>query len=293
MARSFRLIVLVLLPGLLLGANGVVAAEGVTSAEAEPLAARAIVDRYLATQDVRSELAFIKMTVSEPGLPLKERRFLVVHRLRPDGLRDYLLRMVRPQDVEGVSVLASEQAGGTYEQWVYLPATGKARKLGPGMKAGAFLGSNFSYEDLFREIPSIHDYERLPDTDLRGTACFHVRAREREGGQRTYAHRDLLIAKDTYDLLRIDFYDPGKKLIKTLSALDYRSAQVKGQTRRPRQAIMRTVGRDVFTDFTVVEGRIGETFPDEMFTPKFLESWKPADVSEFIFRYGITVTPQG
>jgi hypothetical protein len=257
------------------------------------LGGAAILANYVATQDADSEIAYIKMTVSEPGVPKREHRFLTVYRKRPDGRRDYLLRMVSPKDVAGVSVLALEDAKGVIEQYFYLPAAGKARRLTGQAKTGALLGSNFTFEDLVREIPSAHSYERLPDTMLRSTPCYMVRATENPGGSSAYAYRELVIAKDTFDLMRVDFFDKNKrKLTKTLTAYDYRSSAVKGATRRPRSAVMQVIGKEQWTDFTVIEGRVGEKLPDDLFTPQRIETWTEPDVEEFIFRFGITVTPE-
>ena len=117
-----------------------------------------------------------------------------------------------------------------------------------------------------------------------------MRAVEKPGGKSAYAFRELVIAKDNYDLMRVDFYGKSSgKLIKTLTAYDYRSSEVKGDTRRPRRAVMRESGKEAWSDFTLIEGRLGEKIPDDIFTPQRIESWTDAEVEEFIFRYGITV----
>src|SRR5262245_43506558 len=41
---------------------------------------REIIERYLARQSVDSELAFIAMTISRPGMAKKEHRFLIAYR---------------------------------------------------------------------------------------------------------------------------------------------------------------------------------------------------------------------
>ncbi|HZN02061.1 MAG TPA: outer membrane lipoprotein-sorting protein [Candidatus Polarisedimenticolia bacterium] len=253
------------------------------------LTGQAVVERYLAKQDVPAEMAFIAMVVSSPGAGPKEYRFLTVHHKRADGGRDALLRVLRPRDVEGVALLVAEPASGAPRMSLFLPEVGRVRPLGEQGLSGAFLGSNFTYEDLRREIPDIHDYERLEDTTVREVPCFRVRAREKSGGVSAYAWRDLLISRDAFDLLRVDFYGKGGKLTKSLNAFEYRSAQVKGETRRPRRAVMRAVGSDAWTDFTVVEGRIGLQLPEDLFTARRQETWTPAEVEEFIFRFGMLV----
>ena len=71
-----------------------------------------IVAKYVATQEVDSEVAYVELSISQPGSATRKHRFLTVYRKRPDGTRDYLLRMVAPKDVAGVSVLAHEDRVG-------------------------------------------------------------------------------------------------------------------------------------------------------------------------------------
>jgi hypothetical protein len=70
---------------------------------------------------------------------------------------------------------------------------------------------------------------------------------------------------------------------------EYGSPQVKGETTRPRRAVMVKPGDDTWTDFVVIESRLNKDIPPEIFTTKRIESWKPEEVNEFIFQFGITV----
>src|SRR5262245_3207224 len=74
----------------------------------DALTGKAIIERYVAKQDVMSEMALIAMVVSSPGGKAKEYRFLTVHRKRAEGGRDALLRVLRPHDVEGVALIVDE-----------------------------------------------------------------------------------------------------------------------------------------------------------------------------------------
>ncbi|MCI0541377.1 MAG: outer membrane lipoprotein-sorting protein [Verrucomicrobiales bacterium] len=250
---------------------------------------REIIERYLARQAVDSELAFVAMTISRPGLAKKEHRFLLAYRRESDGAKKGLIRLVRPKDVEGVSVLALQDAKGNVETHVYMPALGETTRLDGTALDKPFLGSDYSYKDLLAEVPSAHRYERLKDTQLRGTECYQVRALENEDGNNRRGYRELLIDKEKFQLVRITFHASDGKLIKTFMPYEYGSPQVKGETTRPRRAVMVKPGEDTWTDFVVVESRLNKDIPLEIFTTKQIESWKPDEVTEFIFKLGITV----
>jgi hypothetical protein len=255
------------------------------------LTGREIIDRYLARQTVDSELGFIAMTISRPGQAKKEYRFLAAYRRESDGSKKVLVRMVRPKDVEGVSLLSLQDAKGDDETYVYMPALGESSRLTGDALDKPFLGSDYSYRDLLAEVPAAHRYERLPDTQLRGVDCYQVRAlgNEQRTKDRAYAYRELLIDQEKLQLLRVTFHAAGGQLVKTFMPHEYDSPLVKGQTTRPRRAVMAGTSADAWTEFLVVEGRLNQAIPAEIFTTKRLESWKPEEVTAFIFQVGITV----
>ena len=252
-----------------------------------------IIDKYVEKQEVYLELDYIKMSIISPGPTILERRFLAIYKKNPDGGRSYLIRIIRPAEVEGVTLLAVENKMKEIDQYLYLPDVGEARRLRGKSQSGAFLGSDFTFQDLLRETPSNFRYERLEDVFINGVECYNVRAQTNsldEGNP--YHSRNMYIAKGEYDLLKIDYFGQTDELIKTFSAFDYHSPQIKGITTRPRRAVMENKSKNSITIFTVIEGRIDQEISDNLFTPKKIAAWTADEVDEFIYDYGFVVNPQ-
>lgn len=258
----------------------------------DALTGNQIVSLHLADKRSDSEMAFIRMNHQVPGAPPKEYRFLVVYR-KTDSGKSYFLRLIRPKDVEAVTILAMEKSAGDLDHYFFLPAIGKMKRLTGEARRAAFLGSDYSFEDLLDEMPSWNAYERRPDAEVDGFPCFQVRAVEarREGGS-AYAYRDLFIDKEGHHLRKVDFYAKNERLVKTLAASEFGSTEVKGQTTRPRRALMTNHQTGSTTEFVVVEGRVNEKFDPALFAPERLERWAPEEVEEFIFNLGLTVTAE-
>ena len=73
-----------------------------------------------------------------------------------------------PRDVRGVAVLSHAHKTGSDEQWLYLPALKRVKRVASKNRTGPFLGSEFSLEDLsFQEVEK-YSYEYLRDEDLKG-----------------------------------------------------------------------------------------------------------------------------
>lgn len=253
----------------------------------EEKSGEAIIAAYSDTQQVDSEMAYIKMTSLRPGLQVEERRFIAAYRSDTNG-SDYLARLIHPRDIEGVTVLSKQTPDGNSAQYLYLPAVGKTRMLAGSAKSEPFLGSDFSIEDLLREAPASHNYQRLKDANAQGQLCYVVRAVEKQSSGSGYAYRDLYIAKNNYNLLQVDYYNLKEEMIKNFFAADYHSAKVKGPTTRPHTAIMIDKATRSTTTFTVIESRINEDVEAGVFTPEKIETWTSEEVNEFIFKFGFT-----
>ena len=99
-----------------------------------------IIDKYQETRTVDSELVYVRMAIVLPGPAITERRFLAAYRKEPQGGHGYFIRLVRPKEVEGVTLLAVEDASGDATQYLYLPSVGKTTTISKSGRSGAFLG---------------------------------------------------------------------------------------------------------------------------------------------------------
>lgn len=270
----------------------VVAQMGIHTLSAQDdqaLAAQAIIQKYVEGNQSKSEMAYVKMMTEAPGAAAVERRILLAFQKEAES-ESFFMRLLHPKDVEGVTLLATTAPGKEAAYYFLLPALGKMRQLTPEARQGAFLGSDYTFEDLLQEVPESHDYKRLADESVEGTPCYVVRAVEtKKEKSSAYAYRDLFIEKGSFNLRKVAFYDGKESLVKLLTATGYDSKEVKGKTTRPRTAVMQSVESKSKTTFTVIEGRVDEKIDAELFTPKKLENWPLLDVEEFIFDLGMSI----
>lgn len=263
------------------------------SAEETALSGVDIIDRYLITQEVLSELAYMRMSQVGADRSAKHYQLLAAFRFNEDASSNYLLRMVEPQEVKGISLLIKQFVNGGSQQYLYLPSVGRARPLTGKSKNQKFLGTNFSLADLQREVPAIHAYERRDDSLVFGRGCYQVRAVERKDPERPplYLYRDLHIDKETFNLLRVDYFNLDGTHIKQLSLYDYKSPMVRGITKRPHRAVMENLEDGSTTVFSVIESRIDEAIGAEIFTPSNVETWTDEEIETFVFDYGLSMGP--
>ena len=68
--------------------------------------------------------------------------------LEKEGGDKSLMEFLTPADVKGTKFLSYEHADKDDDQWLYLPALKRVKRIASKNKTGSFMGSEFSYEDL-------------------------------------------------------------------------------------------------------------------------------------------------
>lgn len=121
-----------------------------------------------------------------------------------------------PKDVQGTAFLSFSHALTADEQWLYLPALKRVKRIASANKSGPFMGSEFAFEDLSSNEVEKYTYEYLREESVEGQDCFVVRnypQYEHSG----YKYRDVWIDKKHYRTVKIDFYDRKGAPLKTLT----------------------------------------------------------------------------
>ena len=63
----------------------------------------------------------------------------------------------RPRDVKGTALLTFSHKQGSDDQWLYLPALKRVKRIASNNKSGPFMGSEFAYEDIAsQEVEKLH-----------------------------------------------------------------------------------------------------------------------------------------
>jgi predicted RND superfamily exporter protein len=178
-----------------------------------------IIERNDAMRSVNDEQVELEMNLINKRGQKRERKVSWV--LKNDAQRNQkgLIRFISPADVRGTSLLSIENADREDDQWLYLPALRKSRRISAANKSDSFVGSDFAYEDLGSEDIDQHDYKLLREDMVDGAAAYVVEAtpnndqRRKESG---YSRREIFVRKDNFAIARIDFYDRQKELSKVL-----------------------------------------------------------------------------
>lgn len=131
-----------------------------------------------------------------------------------------------PRDVKGTALLTYTHKIDADDQWLYLPALKRVKRIASNNKSGPFMGSEFAYEDLSSQEVEKYTYKYLRDEAFEGDdehagkAVFVIErypVDEKSG----YTRQIVWMDQDEYRVLKVDFYDRKDSLLKTLTLHEY------------------------------------------------------------------------
>ncbi|MBN4063170.1 outer membrane lipoprotein-sorting protein [Cardiobacterium sp. AH-315-I02] len=140
-----------------------------------------------------------------------------------------------PADVKGTAFLTHSHALKPDEQWLYLPALKRVKRINSKNKSGPFMGSEFAFEDLASQEIEKYTYNYIGDETVNGID-FYVIERYPAYKHSGYSRQIVWVNKDRYVAEKIEFYDRKNSLLKTLNNTDYQ--QYLGQYWRPNEMLM-------------------------------------------------------
>ncbi|WP_063345215.1 outer membrane lipoprotein-sorting protein [Vibrio jasicida] len=126
-----------------------------------------------------------------------------------------------PRDVKGTAFLNHSHIVGSDDQWLYLPALKRVKRIASRNKSGPFMGSEFAYEDLSSFEIEKYRFNYLKDDAIKGQDTFVLEQipTDKNSG---YTKQVVWLDKAHYRPMKVEFYDRKGALLKTLVFSDYK-----------------------------------------------------------------------
>jgi outer membrane lipoprotein-sorting protein len=137
-----------------------------------------------------------------------------------DPIEKSLIRFSHPRDIDGTAVLTYANRAREDDQWLFLPSMKRSKRISSANRSGAFVGSDFSYEDLIRQDVEKYSYRYMEQKPCGKLTCDVVE-RVSTNAASGYSRQLLWVDTQFYRPMRVEFFDRGGKLLKTLDYSDY------------------------------------------------------------------------
>lgn len=194
----------VLLPALL--AACLLAVAAAPPARADDAKARSIMRKVNDRDDGDNETADLEMILIDKR---GNKRIRKIHSFRKDKGKDTLTIMFfqEPADVKGTGFLTYDYdaPGKDDDQWLYLPALRKSKRIASSDKSGSFMGSDFNYFDLTKPDLEDYDFKLVKEEEVDGHKTWRIEStpRTREIAEETgYSKGVAWVRQDNYVVVR-------------------------------------------------------------------------------------------
>jgi outer membrane lipoprotein-sorting protein len=127
-----------------------------------------------------------------------------------------------PRDVEGTALLSHAKILDPDDQWLYLPALKRVKRISSSNKSGAFVGSEFAFEDFTITELNKFTYKYVGEEEIDGM-MMDVIERFPRYEKSGYTKQKTWIDQEIYQTHKVEFYDRKGELLKTLIPSDYRN----------------------------------------------------------------------
>jgi len=187
----------------------------------------------------------------------------------PNGARTVIV-FQSPANVAGTRFLTMDTAGGSSDQWIFLPSLGRVRRIAASESGGNFMGTDFSYDDISsmdREL-SLDTHTLLREETLNGKSCYVVQSVPKDN---TYQYSKTItwIDKTGFLIYKSEMYNRRGEMVKVMEMSDFKDAQ--GRL-TPMQTKISTVGAGTSTTIFMEIIKYDDPIPEGVFTTAYLET---------------------
>ena len=125
-----------------------------------------------------------------------------------------------PRDVKGTAFLIHSFKEKADNQWIYLPALKRVKRISSSNRSGSFMGSEFAYEDMTPQEVEKYTYKYMGEQPCGEWTCTiveQVPTDKKSGYRRQLFWRD----KEELRIVKVEFFDRKNVHFKTLDLDDF------------------------------------------------------------------------
>ena len=171
-----------------------------------------------------------------------------------------------PADVKGTKMLTWSHKTGDDDQWLFLPALNRVKRISSRNKSGSFMGSEFSYEDLGSQEVEEYTYKLLEETQYEGRDVWKLQ-RVPVSKKSGYSKEIVWMDKEYNNPIRIEYYDRKEELLKIAAFGDFKAY---GSYWRANRIEMENVQTQKKSVLTWQNRELGKSYSEDQFASDYL-----------------------
>ncbi|MEO7650755.1 MAG: outer membrane lipoprotein-sorting protein [Bryobacteraceae bacterium] len=132
------------------------------------------------------------------------------------GNSKIVLRFTAPAEVKGVALLVVNHPDRASDQWMWIPANERERRISLQDRRTRFFGTDFSFEDLEERDVNQYDYKLLGDDSVDGAPCWKIQSKPKQTKTSQYTSVTIWIRKDNYIAAQVESFSK-EQLVRRLN----------------------------------------------------------------------------
>ncbi|MBT3251931.1 MAG: outer membrane lipoprotein-sorting protein [Candidatus Marinimicrobia bacterium] len=231
-----------------------------------------IMERNDAQTDSRDSMGEFTMKLINKKGKVRSRTVIQYSQTDDNGLEKSIIKFTAPANVRGVGLLTVEEMDQD-NQWLYLPATKRVRRISSNQKSDNFMGSDFTYEDIERNDLDDYTYNLFGEQIINSIDCYIIESRatsEKILNETEYGFTKMWISKDHFLQIQVNFYNKKNELIKVMRNSEI-SKLANTDKWRAHHIIMENIKSGHQTELIFKEMQINQGVEESYFTQRYLE----------------------
>lgn len=186
-----------------------------------------------------------------------------------DGDRS-LLEFQNPKDVKGTKMLTWSYKSKEDDQWLYIPAFRRVKRINSSSKSSSFMGSEFAFEDLGSQEIEKFNYKWLKDDKVNKRPVWVLERVSKEPSG--YSKQIVYMDQKIYNPIKIEYFNLRGELLKTAEFSAYKQYTIgKNKVYRSNKIHMKNIQTKKESVFTWNNRVLGKKFPESDFSQSRLK----------------------
>lgn len=228
-----------------------------------------IMKRVMDTQSADSAAMDIRFSLIEANGEVRERRIQTLA-LTQNDLTSTITVFLSPASVKNTRFLTRQRSDGGDDQWIFLPALGRVKRIAASEGSGSFMGSDFTYNDMASTTYDTTEAEHtlLGKEKINGRETYKIRSIPHK--KEAYVQTIIWVDSEYYLPLKVEFYEKDSSTVtKTLTTDEI--AYVEGRW-ITKVVTMTTLATNHSTKVEILQARYNIPMNSGYFTTSFLET---------------------
>lgn len=220
----------------------------------------------------QDQISDLEMTLTNKQGQQRVRKVQMYRKKYGDDEKSVMF-FLEPADVKGTGFLTWDykDASKDDDQWLYLPALKKVRRIASSNKSDSFMGTDFTYNDMGGFDVEKYTYNLLAPETIDGIECYHIERLPKDDSvlkETGYGRAEIWVRPDVWLMVKVVFYDKKMAELKTLTLSEIE--QIDGiWTAKTYQ--MNNVQENHQTTFKFSNHKYNSGLDDEIFTDRRLQ----------------------